>query len=162
MTPPLLKTVSSRGTGRAPLPWGAPTGSEAGRRTREAERRTMQFSLAPPQRPPPNLSPPTSRASRQPSPQDVLREQNSDAIPAPTWGPASTFFTCDPPSCLAWVLFPDTPAVPGPRAQGGPKGLESWGSRSPPSIGNREHTPNSTRAQHGRAGYRPLGIPGTT
>lgn len=77
----------------APLPRGAPPRSEACRRTREAERRTIQSSLAPPQRPPPNLSPPTFRAARQPL--VVLREQSSEAIPIPSWGqlPRASFMT---------------------------------------------------------------------
>ncbi|MEJ1279570.1 hypothetical protein NN561_010504 [Cricetulus griseus] len=95
--------------------WCTP-GSEAGRRTREARRGTIQCSLAPPQRPPLNLSPPTSPAALQPPPQDalvLLWEQNCDATPVPVWGPL-------PRASLPAVyagFCPATAAVPIPRAQ---------------------------------------------
>lgn len=159
--------------GWAPLPRGAPTRSEAGRRTREAERGTIQSSLAPPQRPPPNLFPPTFRAARQPPPQDSLVvpwEQNSEA----SWGPLprasrTILPTAYPGFCslslpLSWSPEPKARKWwTGVWSLGGPpmKG-RNCGVPSPPFQGNHEHTPNSSWARQKKAGFGRWGLGGKT
>lgn len=162
--------------GWAPLPQGAPTRSEAGRRTREAERGTIQSSLAPPQRPPPNLSPPTFRAVRQPPPQDSLPGCSPGtelrSYPGPSLGTASTCFMYDPSNCLGWILFLVTLAVLVPRAQG-EKEVDQrvWSLGRPPDKGQKLRSPEyalSGKSQThpkfylGQAGSWPLGVGGKT
>lgn len=152
---------------------GAPTRSEAGRRTREAERGTIQSSLAPPQRPPPNLSPPTFRAARQPPPKSPWSSSRNrtQKLSGSLVGDHFHVLHVRPsqlPRLGSVPCHSRCPCPQSPRQEGGgPKGLESWenpmkgrscGAPSPPFLGNHEHTPNSTRARQERAGYWPLGV----
>lgn len=138
----------------APLPQGAPTRSEANRRTREAERETIQSSLAPPQRPPPNLFPPTFRASRQPPPQDsliVLREQTQKLA----WSLVGDRFhvllvrPSQLPRLGSVPCHSRCPCPQSPRREGGgPKSLEFWGT---PDEGQELWSPESALPRKSRA-----------
>lgn len=117
----------------------------------------------PPTCPLPLLRP---RANPHPNPHPRPPDTELRCYPGPQLGTASTCFMCNPPSCLGWVLFPATPALPVPRVQGEDEvDLKVRGLRgvpSPSSMGNHEHTANSTTTRQRRARSRPLGISSKT